>query len=264
MPVKSLSKICEIQLGMNYHLIQDIGDVRFQLIKPILLKFNATQLINLEQKNPKLVLEDDYIWLKIIQKQFPNNLDVRFTHSKDKILNFYKNELSKLNFDASSINFDNYLVLDEAAAENSVRRYKLPSKLLYLKYSKELSEKEELAIFNLRERMKKLRQEKEQNKVIKLDRIIPITNNGYRIKKMKNSTNNERSKLFMKSKREADLHKSFFKNPRKTDLRVIHPPQRSVFNSSSCTSSNGTGGSESNKNKGILVQRTLKSSFSKR
>ena len=56
----------------NYKNITDIGDLSYEMVKPILAKVdNAAQLYELEQNSPHLIGEDAELWRAIIIRDVP-------------------------------------------------------------------------------------------------------------------------------------------------------------------------------------------------
>ncbi|CCH46953.1 Elongin-A [Wickerhamomyces ciferrii] len=228
MPLQKLSSLCENILIQNYQQLSYLGDTRYELIKKVLGRFNSQQLMDLERKNPKLLLDDEETWFNLVKKEFPQDLSTRFTTNYEKIKNFYRFQLDELNFNYNEeINLDNYIHI-EKIDESNIPKYKLPSKLLYLKYKQDYIKKEELAIVNLRNRMAKLSKDKQETKIIHIDDVIePIPSTKKKLKKQLP----ERSKLFMKSVNEIKYRNSLFKNPLGGDEKpIIRAPKSTPFN----------------------------------
>lgn len=226
MPLQKLSALCENILLQNYLALKDLGETRYQLIEKVLYRFNPQQLIELESLNPKLMLDDETVWFNLIKKEFPQDVHERYTTNLGKIKEFFKQQLHDVGFDYSNLNLDNYITYQQLG---NTKKYRLPSKLLYLKYKEDYLKKEELAIENLRQRMKAIQKDKEQNRVVHIDDIIPEPNARVRA-----IAKPQRSKIFMKSKIEANQRKSLFKNPSRMSIQakspVIRPPR--IYSSS--------------------------------
>lgn len=222
MPVLPLSVLCENILLQNYLALKDLGDTRFQLIQRVLFRFNPQQLIELESSNPRLMLDDESVWLSLVKKEFPQDVHERYTTNSSKIKDFFKQQLDEVCYDYSNINLDNYISYQQLG---NTKKYKLPSKLLYLKYREDYLKKEELAIENLRQRMKAIQKDKEENRVVHIDDVIPEPN-----ARVKSIAKPQRSKIFMKSKIEAKQRQTLFKNPLRMSIEgkapVIRPPRK--------------------------------------
>lgn len=220
MPLLSLSSLCVNVLLQNHLLLTDLGDVRYPLIKKVLLKLSFQQLSNLESKNPMLIFEDDEIWDALIRKEFPQELNENFTTNKSKIWKFYEYQLNEFNFDVSQIDINHYINIKNQIHNGNKIKYKLPSKLVYLKLLNDYQLKKEIAIENLRQRTIDNEKSKEKNKLILLNEIIPTTDNIYH--RRINSSNNlpNRSKLFQKAHNEAKKHLNYFRNPM-NNARII-------------------------------------------
>ncbi|CDR43929.1 CYFA0S13e00694g1_1 [Cyberlindnera fabianii] len=215
--VLPLSVICENVLLRNHTALRDLGGTRFQLIRRVLFKCTPSQLTSLEEMNPLLVLEDEDVWYHILKRDFPTQVHERYTTNRSKIKLFYKQQLDKIKYDYKNLNFDNYIKYEEVRPGN---KFKLPSKLVYLKYKEEQIRKEESVVENLRQRMKDMQAKREKNKVVQLDEIIPVSRvRGY-TPKPECST---RSKLFQKAHEETKRRRDFFKNP--LSLMPPSPPK---------------------------------------
>lgn len=220
MPVLPLSLLCENALMQNYLQLKDLGDTRYQLIQRVLSKFSAQQLNDLEVLNPKLMLDDEDIWLKLLKKEFPQEVHERYTTNSGKIKNFFKSQLDEFNYDYSNLNLDNYIIYQQLG---NTKKYKLPSKLIYMKLKQDYIAKEELAIENLRQRMKEIKKDKEQNQVVHIDEIIPVSNT-----RMKTIDKPKRSKIFMKSQNELKNRQALFRDPQRMQLQrksIIRAPK---------------------------------------
>ncbi|KAH3673011.1 hypothetical protein WICMUC_003964 [Wickerhamomyces mucosus] len=224
--VLPLTTLCENVLLQNHLLIKDLGEIRYDLINRVLVKFNYIQLLKLEELNPQLMLEDEDIWLKLLKKDFPQNIHERFTTDSSKARLFFQFQLKELNYDYSQINIENYLTKFQTSHNN---KFKLPSKLLYLKYKQDLNKKEKESIQKLRQHMKSIAQSKDKHQVIHIDEVIPT----YKYEKTSilpmrqiNPPSN-RSKLFLKAKDEAVRHSKFFQNPVQIS-RVVKPTPQPI------------------------------------
>jgi elongin-A len=171
-----------------------------------------------------LIFEDGEVWKNLIQKEYPQEMSEKFTTNKSKIRNFYELQLNEFKFDYSRLDLEHYINLSEPETNMPVRRYRLPSKLIYLKLEREYQAKKELAIENLRQRMQEIERSKEKNKVIHLNEVIPVDTHSVR-RPQPSSSLQHRSKLFQKSHGEAKKHLDYFRNPMNVDQRVIHSPQ---------------------------------------
>ena len=72
MPVDSLLQQARRACAANYRIIKDVGDMRYELVRPILVKIeNPHQLRQLEIKCPQLVGHDAECWRAIIKRNVP-------------------------------------------------------------------------------------------------------------------------------------------------------------------------------------------------
>ena len=143
------STICVNVILLNHYRLSDLGDVRYTLIKRVLLKLTAQQLMNLEQRNPMLIFEDNEIWESLVKKDYPQEVGQKFTNNRAKIRKFYELQLEEANSDYSSLNLDHYINMSEVETNVPMKRYRLPNKLVYLKLQQDYEKKKELAIENL-------------------------------------------------------------------------------------------------------------------
>ncbi|KAK9456048.1 RNA polymerase II transcription factor SIII subunit A-domain-containing protein [Dipodascopsis uninucleata] len=68
--VPRLFDICLQQCISNATRITDVGDVTYEVVKPVLEKMGPSQLYTVEQNSPHLVPETDELWVELIKKDF--------------------------------------------------------------------------------------------------------------------------------------------------------------------------------------------------
>ncbi|KAL7071062.1 hypothetical protein ACQ4LE_009806 [Meloidogyne hapla] len=73
--VPKLYDICIRLLINNIDAIEETGDIPFHVLQPILEKANAMQLFRLEEINPYLQEDTDYIWRIHCEKEFSKELN---------------------------------------------------------------------------------------------------------------------------------------------------------------------------------------------
>ncbi|KAL8860433.1 MAG: hypothetical protein Q9178_003092 [Gyalolechia marmorata] len=72
MPAPTLSQMARRCLVKNISMLTDIGDVPYDMIRPVLLKIeNPNQLKSLEEASPQLYGADEEIWLSLIKRDIP-------------------------------------------------------------------------------------------------------------------------------------------------------------------------------------------------
>lgn len=209
MGVLSLRTLCENVLLKHHLSLRELGDIRYSLITRVLHKFTAQQLINLEKANPMLILEDDDVWLSLLQKDYPQDLHKRFCSNPNDVYKYYKQELqSMLGTETITVKLRDVITLEEI--EDS-KRYRLPYRQAYMDIQQLYAVKQEEAILNLRKNMQKMEQSKDVNRVIHLDEVIPV-DSGHRPWGKRPVVSN-RSPLFQKAQVEARKRRELFKNP---------------------------------------------------
>ncbi|PVH95636.1 hypothetical protein DM02DRAFT_146557 [Periconia macrospinosa] len=73
MPADSLYEMTKRQLIRNIHMLEDIGDLPYAFLAPILRQMkNPDQLMALEANCPQILGETGEIWLKFIQRDIPD------------------------------------------------------------------------------------------------------------------------------------------------------------------------------------------------
>ncbi|KAI4192501.1 MAG: hypothetical protein LQ346_004273 [Caloplaca aetnensis] len=73
MPAPSLSELTRRALTKNIANVTDIGDIPYQIIRPVLLKIeNPNQLQMLEERSPQLYGADAEIWVSLIKRDIPD------------------------------------------------------------------------------------------------------------------------------------------------------------------------------------------------
>ncbi|EXJ56498.1 hypothetical protein A1O7_06842 [Cladophialophora yegresii CBS 114405] len=73
MPADSLLDMARRVAGRNIHKITDIGDVSYNIIRPVLLKIESPeQLYQLELNSPQLVGNTSELWLNFMKRDIPD------------------------------------------------------------------------------------------------------------------------------------------------------------------------------------------------
>ncbi|KAH3681858.1 hypothetical protein WICPIJ_007164 [Wickerhamomyces pijperi] len=206
--VRSLTEICQTVILRNHLLLDDLGEIRYELLQRVFDRFTAQQLINIERLNPKLILEDENIWAKKLQQDFPRNVMDRYTTDFGKIRRYFIKELESLNYDYQSENLEGYLEpfkMQKRSVVLTPTKFKLPSRLLYFKYKEDKLQKEQEALLRLRERMKSQRESRKEAEIIHIKEVIPTHKHEktFRYPGQYYQQQQHRSKLFQKSKHEA-------------------------------------------------------------
>jgi elongin-A len=73
MPAPSLYDLAKARLVANIHMLDDIGDLPYDFLAPILKHIqNPSQLLDIEANCPQLLGETGEIWLRFIKRDIPN------------------------------------------------------------------------------------------------------------------------------------------------------------------------------------------------
>lgn len=116
--------------------ITDVGDIPYHLVRPVLKKLNAKQLLTVEQNSPSIAPESDELWALLIERDFPDRPAV----------------LKKA-------------ILDSSAAA-------MPNKSQYEKYTSEREQLRASSAQRLRSLTSKLQREKSKNSIVPIQGII--------------------------------------------------------------------------------------------
>lgn len=194
-----LEEICIRSLMKNYTLLNSLANVPYELVKRVLWNLKADQLCKLEESNPLLIFEDEEVWHNLLKKDFTLNPKEEFISKKEVIIMFFEQFILRYNAtlleDQNLIH--NYFELILKVDMDQLK-YRLPSRMLYFKYQKELTIKQEQSALQLRKNMQKIKEENQMKKIIKLDDPLYLER---KLKPLKNPLVN-RSKLFIKSYKE--------------------------------------------------------------
>lgn len=68
MPASSLSRMARKACEKNLHMITDLGDAPFEIVKPLLKLMDPLQLHELEQVSPQLIGRDVEVWKMFIKR----------------------------------------------------------------------------------------------------------------------------------------------------------------------------------------------------
>ncbi|KAL8908425.1 MAG: hypothetical protein Q9207_000844 [Kuettlingeria erythrocarpa] len=83
MPAPSLSELTRRALIKNITNVTDIGDIPYQIVRPVLLKIeNPKQLQMLEERSPQLYGADAEIWISLIKRDIPDG-DTKLLYPKN-------------------------------------------------------------------------------------------------------------------------------------------------------------------------------------
>ncbi|EGW34986.1 uncharacterized protein SPAPADRAFT_58109 [Spathaspora passalidarum NRRL Y-27907] len=130
--VPTLVHLCISCLRKNTSQIQDVGPTPYHLLEPVLERMSAKQLNQLETASPQLIPFSDKLWVKLIEREFPDRP-------------------GKLPLDIKS---------------------SMPYKTLFERYVKDREEFKQDSAMRLRNITHKLERKKLQNKVVKLDQVL--------------------------------------------------------------------------------------------
>jgi elongin-A len=73
MPVASLYDLARARLIQNIHMLDDIGDLPYAFLAPVLRQIqNPDQLIELETNCPQILGETGELWLRFVRRDIPN------------------------------------------------------------------------------------------------------------------------------------------------------------------------------------------------
>ncbi|KAH3901536.1 uncharacterized protein SCODWIG_02514 [Saccharomycodes ludwigii] len=231
--IPSLSLLAQIKLQQNIILLKDIGQVPYHIIRPILFKItDYKQLDLLESSNPLIIIDDDEVWYALIKKDFPNHALENYSMHKDKILSSLLKTVFKckdkdlrdwvINNQIIQAKYNSYNF--EALHSNSntttsqpiIERYKIPSKLLYMKYRQDINKREQEAELKLKKTINDLQKSRQENSIIHLKndedikQHLPKTSSRVFKYRGDQQQNNTKSKLFLKSLNECRQYKRKF------------------------------------------------------
>lgn len=121
--------------------ITDVGDIPYPLVKPVLKRLNAKQLMVVEQNSPALMPESDELWSALIERDFPD----RPSKAKKALVGGDDDDM--------------------------------PNKLLYERYIDEREELRASSAQRLRKMTQKLQKEKSRNSIVPIQGIMrePVT-----------------------------------------------------------------------------------------
>ncbi|KAL6948475.1 hypothetical protein ACO0QE_000941 [Hanseniaspora vineae] len=219
---KSLLESCQIQIvqilnnntstSPAFFCSKIKENIPYHLLPSILRNVNNYEILEkLELQNPGLVFLTEDIWRALLVRDFPNNLHESFTKYKKTIYKKLLDETQLAGFSQSFSLNDEFLDYDE-----SRQMYKIPSKLLYLKYKEELITRENEAKANLINRNKNMQKMNESKSIVFLEKdedlnaVLGQTVNKYGTNSVKRNgpTKPLRSKLFAKSMNQHKEHYS--------------------------------------------------------
>ncbi|KIW92366.1 uncharacterized protein Z519_07350 [Cladophialophora bantiana CBS 173.52] len=115
MPADSLLDMARRACARNVHRITDIGDLDYDLIRPILLKIESPEKLHqLELSSPQIIGHDAEIWLNFIKRDIPD-WDLK-RHEPSNPRNWYK-VYKKLKAEATKDSSNDEAMLKAALAD---------------------------------------------------------------------------------------------------------------------------------------------------
>ncbi|SCU98491.1 LAMI_0F14884g1_1 [Lachancea mirantina] len=222
----SLCSLCEMSLMRNHLIVHDVANVPYRLIRNVLLKCKLDQLCKLEKSNVRLVFEDEEVWYELLKKDFPMHVHESSASKRDEICNFYA-EFIEDNDPEFMRDTELMKKLLRAAVQKDpiTLKYRVPSRMLYFKYQKDILRKQEASAQRLRLRTQELKQEKAKNQIVALEDPV------YCEKQSKSSRSvnpTDRSGLFLKSYKESQKRQQLFRSGG-FDASTQRPVRRVAF-----------------------------------
>lgn len=132
--VQSLVEIATNKCIRHVNQLQDLGDIQYHIVKPILRKMNAKQLSQVEDNCHQLMPMSDELWYELLRRDFPNR----------------PIQLKKQLIDGP----------------------RMPSKGLYQTYSEEQESFRKDSTERLKRMTNKLKMQKSKNSVIEVEQIL--------------------------------------------------------------------------------------------
>lgn len=84
--MKSLREIATNVCIRQIHKIDDVGDIPYRLLRPILRRMNAKQLTRIEEFSTQVTPDSDEMWRDLIVKEFPNRPPDPVATSRDEYM----------------------------------------------------------------------------------------------------------------------------------------------------------------------------------
>ncbi|EDO16643.1 hypothetical protein Kpol_529p23 [Vanderwaltozyma polyspora DSM 70294] len=209
----SLSKLCEIELVRNYRLLEDVSNVPYRLISNALKLMKVDQIRRLEAANVLLIFDDDELWENFVKQEFPLRVSDLYTSRRDIIQTYYLSFVKKN--DPELFNNDRELI--DNLLNSSIKKchlnnkFRLPYRLLYLRYEEDDIRKAKQSTERLRLQMRKIKEERESKQSVKVDHLFYSHNNNIGTKR-KAKLQNDRSDLFKKSLKQHQTRLKKFKD----------------------------------------------------
>ncbi|AGO10260.1 AaceriABL197Cp [[Ashbya] aceris (nom. inval.)] len=225
----SLRERCVVVLMRHHALLEDIGHMPYTLVRRVLLKMSAEQLLRLERASPALLLEDEEAWQQLLKKDFPTNVHEVWVARKKDVYEYYLESVREL--DARVLE-DRTLVrslLRAAVCKDPVLfKYRVPSRQLYQRYVHEDARRQELSAARLRQSTLQLQQEKQKTRITQLDDPLYLERE---LNAGRQRAAPQRSSIYLKSFRELRQRQAHFRSGGydPTQRRIVRAPTPSVL-----------------------------------
>lgn len=177
----SLTQLCIQSLVRHKEYLQSVENVPFHLLKEFLerININHLQLIKLEKTNIQWIIDDDILWLEFLKHEFPTHVIDQYIVDRRTILRFYKNLISQqYDRDWTIRNYTNYqlrLKLQHLITRDKIMgKYKIPYRMLYEQYSKEMQLRQEQVTEKLRLATQRQNIERANRQIVTLNDVNAV------------------------------------------------------------------------------------------
>lgn len=201
-----LAEIAVRKCIKHVNQLEDIGDLPYHLVKPILMKMNAKQLQVVELNSSQLLPYSDELWVELIKRDFPNRPIYNNKHRKRG--NSKMTTPSPL-LSPSSVSTTSPTTTPTAPSG-------MANKQLYLQYNQEQELFRKDSTERLKNFTKNLQRQKSENSVVEVEQILrdPV---------IKSSSKGPRNSILNKAKRELQNRSLMFPNKKLFSKPLINP-----------------------------------------
>ncbi|AAS50574.1 ABL197Cp [Eremothecium gossypii ATCC 10895] len=237
----SLQELCVVVLMRHHAQLEDIGHMPYALVRRVLLKMSAEQLLRLERASPALLLEDEEAWQQLLKKDFPTNVHEVWVARKKDVYEYYLESVREL---GPQVLEDRALVrslLRAAVCKDPVLfKYRVPSRQLYQRYVHEDARRQELSAARLRQSTLQLQQEKQKTRITQLEDPLYLERE---LNAGRQRAAPQRSSIYLKSFKELRQRQAHFRSggydptqrrivrvqtPSAQPAASLHPPPQSA------------------------------------
>lgn len=171
--MSSLTELCQIALIRNHRSLVSLMNIPYRLAKPFLSKMRPDALAKLETTNIWYIFEDDELWLRHLQQDFPTNVHEVYVRDLNKIKQYFLDFVREHDPDIFRNNPEllEYTLKPKLKRNIERQKFLVPYRLLYHKYQADVTRKQEQSAVRLRQQVAELEQKRAAKQTVVIEAL---------------------------------------------------------------------------------------------